>query len=790
MPPIFRVKFPDGIYEIPEHNLDQAISLGGEPIDDNLIKNSVDTRGMNGTNSGTNLTPSNNNNNMASAPIDGMPPPMAPTEQPAEIRNENQHSEERLYLLQFPDGQYEIPERNLAKAKQLGGKIVKGIVPLSASSSEEPDSLGKTLARTAKSVAAGATGGLVDAATSIYNIPASIANAANAANKDNPFEIDPISGMPVPNNSGNLSELPLIPSATEAIKEKIDEATGGYTETPKGAESTQKAFETAAAIASPGGLARAATNIGAKGASKVLGAIGSTKPTSLAAAGAAGGATQEASELGYGTVASMGAGLGTGALTGGALGVAKAFNTKIALAKLTGNSPKNINLEAVKAAEEAGLDYPNTLVNEGKGIALAEQIVAKSPYFGTKYNRKLSNIDKKYSDKVNRSIEKVGARIVEEGDALDIGSQVKETFGNVKQSIIDEKNDLYVNSNSFLPNGATYTPKNLANAVQELRDRVKTLRASTDESYILKYLDDVEPGLFVGSGKDKIAVPVPVNMLVGTKKSLNDIINWDVNASGAKKQLKNLQTALKKDLKEYGETNQEWYKIFSEAEEFYGHYLGDKALGSDTVKKILSQQNPEKIITNLKDVSDFRNLEQALGRTEAGQKFFDSIKREKLTDIIMGKAFDNKTGNVTYLPFTKAIETPATKQLVKYLAGENYQEIVNFKKYAEAAVRRNQRNPNASGTGPTNAIIAGFVGAAAESGGIIKKAKDFAKLAVAGAGLSWLVNNKKVLSWGIEGAKKQAAGNYKDANILGKRIERTMTEDLGEDFVRQFIALS
>jgi hypothetical protein len=672
----------------------------------------------------------------------------------------------------------------------LGSRDLSKFKSFQPIETEDNDSWGKYGARKAKDVIAGSVGGLADTITAPYNIAASASNAANEMNKDNPFELDPLSGMPVPNSSAERAPLPLIPSATEAIDKGIDAATGGYTNTPEDEKTSQAAIRTVTSVLSPGGLAKAAASAGAKGTSKVLGAIGSTKPTSLAAAGAAGAVTQEASDRGYGAAGSIGAGLGAGAVTGGLLGVAKEFNTKIALAKLTGNSPKNINLEAVKAAENAGLDYPNTLVNEGKGLALAEQVVAKSPFFGTKYGRKLSKIDKEYSEKVNQAIEKVGTRIVEEGDALDIGSQIKETFGNVKQSIIDEKNEFYQKANALLPEGASDTPKNFANAIQELRGSTKTLRPSTDESYILNYLDDVEPGMFVGSGKDKIAVPVPVDMLAGTKVSLNDIINWDVNASGAKEKLKKLQFALKEDLKEYGNTNPEWYKSFSEADEFYGKYLGDEALGSDTVKKIFSQQNPEKIVTNLKEVSDFRNLGQALGRTETGEKFFDSIKREKLTDLIMGKAVDSKTGNVTYLPFSKAIESPATKQLVKYLAGENYQEIVNFKKYAEAAVRRNQRNPNASGTGPTNAIIAGFVGAAAEGGGIWKKTKDFGKLAVAGAGLSWLVNNKKVLSWGIEGAKKQAAGNYKDANIFGKRIERIMTEDLGDDFVKQFIALS
>jgi hypothetical protein len=664
----------------------------------------------------------------------------------------------------------------------------KSFQPIESDSNE--DSWGKYVARKAKDLTAGAVGGLIDTATSTYNIPAALTNASNELNKDNPLEIDPISGVPIQKSEGERPQLPLIPSATEAIDKKIDSVTNDYTKTPEDEKTSQAALRTVGSVLSPGGLAKGAASLGMKGTSKVLGAIGSTNPTSLAAAGAAGAATHEASERGYGTVAAIGTGLGAGAATGAALGVAKAFNTKIALAKLTGNSPKNINLEALQAAESAGLDYPNTLVNEGRGLAAAEQVVAKSPYFGTKYNRKLSKIDKEYSNKVDEAIKNVGERIVESGDSLDVGSQIKETFQNVKKSIEAEKNLFYEEANALLPEGASITPKHLAEAVEKVRNSMKTLGPSEDQNYVLNYLNKIEPGFILGSGKDKVAVAAPVDMISGTKVSINDIINWQVKASGPKDKLKLIQSAIKEDLKEYGKTNPEWYKKFSEADQFYGKYLGDKALSSDTVKKVLSQENPEKILTNLKDISDFKNLNQALGRDAAGQKFFDSIKREKLTDLIMGKVIDNKTGNVTYLPFAKVIENPQTKQLIKYLAGDNYQEILSLKKYAEAAIKRNQRNPNPSGTGPTNAIIGGFVGAAAESGGIIKKAKNLAYLGVAGAGLSWLVNNKTALKWGIEGAKKQAAGNYKDASVLGKRIERSMAKDLGEDFVKQFVALS
>lgn len=202
MPMNFRVKFPDGVYEIPEQNLDRAISLGGEVLDDNLIKNSVDTGVMNGANSEANLvaTNNNNNNNMA-APIDGIPVPTPSMEQPAEVRNETQGApSQRMYKVQFPDGLYEIPEGNLEKAKSLGGTVI-GEQPSQepqASPQQQDEYTGENYVSSfAKNVGASFVGGIPDVGIAIRNA---------TKDADNQWEY-----------------------VTDKISKSIDDATGGYT---------------------------------------------------------------------------------------------------------------------------------------------------------------------------------------------------------------------------------------------------------------------------------------------------------------------------------------------------------------------------------------------------------------------------------------------------------------------------------------------------------------------------------------------------------------------------------
>ena len=760
---MYKVRRPDTgqIGDVADKNIDHAISLGGK-----IMGESFDV------------------------PL--------PIEEPAHSNAYEdsaivaQKNPEKMYKVLRPDINKigDVSESNLEKAKQLGGIVVndkENPIP------EEPDTYGKLAARSAKTLGLSIVGGTADTIAGLYNIPAGIQNVTSEVMKNqNPDFIGENDFIP----ASQQQPLPLIPSATHAINKGIDTATNEYTQTKKG-DSIQAGIETMGTLLSAGGAAKAALKAGQHGASKVLGALGTTNPIGLGAGGAAGYAASEASNAGHGTAASIGAGIGAGVGTAVLGTAAKTFDVKLALAILTGNSPKNIDLNAVKAAKDSGIPITNTIVNESKGLALAEQLVSKTPIIGTKYAKKTNANDKEFADIIENSIAKVGEKIVDSESSLDIGSMIKDTFEGVKQSVINEKNQRYQSINSLLPEGAIITPVHLIKTIDELRGNIKTLRPSTDESFVLSYLNDLEKGIALGGKENRILAPVPIDMLVGSKISINDIINWDINASGAKQQLKKIQYAIKEDLSVYGKKNPEWYKQFQEADSFYGKYLGDEALGSDTLrKKIFAQEDPEKILGSLNKISDFKSLGQSLGRDEAGQKFFDSIKREKLSDLIMGKTINPQSEVVSYNGFSKVMENKQNQELVKYLAGDNYKDLENFNKYAKAAVRHNQRNPNPSGTASTKTII-GAVGAtftATVAGGLVNGITGgvvpLAGAGMMGLGLSWLVNNKTALKWGIEAAEKQAMGNYKAVNTYSRRLENSMKNDLGEDFVRQFIALS
>lgn len=794
MPPNnLKVRFPDNeIYEVPENEIDQAISFGGEVLDDNLVLNPLDDQRQTAPTLQENAL--NNKNNNTADSLNDIDYSYNSQSQPQQVQSVSERTsaapKPKLLKVKFPDNAtYEIPENDLKKAESMGGKVVDGV-------GSEYDGLLKTAARTAKTIGSEIIGSIPDLATSIYNIPASIQNATRASmEKFDPNYMGEYDFVPV----SQQQDLPLIPSVAGAVDSAIDEATNDYTKTQEG-DSLQAGLKIASAVATPGGLAKGAAKAGQIGAAKALGALGTTNPIGLAAAGTTGAVTSEAQKAGYGTASSIGAGLAAGAGVGAATAAVKSLNTTLALAKLTGNSPKNLDFKAIEAAKAAGLDIPNAMASESKSLSNIEQIISKAPYFGTKYAKKLNAIDQAYANKVQESIKNVGERLVDTDSALDMGNLIKETFNDVKSSILNEKDELYQLSSSLLPEGAAHVPINTLNAISKIRGNTKTLVPSPDQSAVISYLDKIENGIVLGSGSTKIATPVPVEMLLGSKVSINDIINWDVSATGSKKQLKAIQAALKEDLKEYGSKNPEWYSSFAKADEFYSKYLGDEALGSDTLKKLYAQQDPEKILPNLNNISDFKALGASLGQDKAGQQFLDSIKREKLADLLSGKVVNPNNDTVTYNGFAKAMEKTKDKELIKYLAGDNYKQLDNLVTYAKAAIRHKARNPNPSGTAATlnaNKLFLGIIGGgisgalqAGPVGAVTGLTAPLATASLLGSSLSWLLTSKKALNWGIEAAKKQAAGDLKSAGTFSNRMMRLMKEDLGDDVTKQFIALS
>ncbi len=171
---IYKVMNPDGeLYEIPEVNLDKAIELGGEVIDDIPLVG--------------------NESSQSSPPV-----------------------QEKMFKVKNPEGEmYEIPESNLEKAKNLGGIVIEDAVatPENSQVPNKHEYSGENpTAAFAKNVGASVVGGLPD-------VGIGIANMTSASGK--PVH-DPMTGE-------EFQAMEQIPYVTDIIADSIDKATSGYT---------------------------------------------------------------------------------------------------------------------------------------------------------------------------------------------------------------------------------------------------------------------------------------------------------------------------------------------------------------------------------------------------------------------------------------------------------------------------------------------------------------------------------------------------------------------------------
>lgn len=362
--------------------------------------------------------------------------------------------------------------------------------------------------------------------------------------------------------------------------------------------------------------------------------------------------------------------------------------------KIMGLSPKGLNIEAAQAARDLGIDLPAAALTESKLTGLIDQFVGKTPYFGNKLQKKYLNAENQTKDALNKIYEDVGPSRTPE--------------------IESEINNLFDKRIADLPKDAKIKPTNLKNAIDDIK--IDTAILSPDEQNLLNSLEilrnEIEPSSKLISQYGSIKIPlqeINVSKLVGTKKSLNSIIKWDMD-EGIKNQLRHIQEELSKDIAEYEKINPEWYQSFKEADSLFGKVA----------------------------------------------------KREKLEGLLSNKSINAATDNLSYNALSKAINSPDKNALLKkQLTPETYEKIQKLGAVAKAMAIKNRNVPNPSGTAITSAI-GGYLGAFYTPQAIAG--------AIGTAGATKLLTDKKLLDLALKLAEKPNTLNVIPFNKRMKEI--------------------
>jgi hypothetical protein len=584
---------------------------------------------------------------------------------------------------------------------------------------QQENSWGKLAARMGKSAIAGMGGGVIDAVTAAYNIPAALTNTANDLNKDNPWEIDPVSGMPVPKTVGERAELPLIPSVTEAIDKGIDQATDGYTRTPEQEKWFQEGIKFASSVASGGGLASVAGKAGYKGTGTLLKATGSTKPSVIAGAGASGAAMQKAEESHLSTPGSIASGIGAGLATEAAL---SALNPK-AIARrataLAGFGRGNLNVSAIDAAKNLSIDLPGVAATKGVVPAFAHQTMGKFPYFGDKLKDKIQTASKQYQKAWEGMLDSVGAPKTE-----DVSKTIDRSYELMRTTI---------------PEGAAVVPTPILEAITEIEGNLKTAVHSDPTKKLFSIMGEFKKALAppkpaLPDGFDKLppiiqekvlaaipqgANPIPVKELVRQKVELNKIMSdrniFDRHDTDSLGFLHTLKDGVTQTLEQYGAMNPKFMKALKRADE----------------------------------------------------QFARTAKREALDDVLAGKIVDPKTGEVSYNSLLGILNDRKQQKFLKnQLGAANYRKLEDFVNVAKAMESIKRNNPNPSGSATMGSVM-GLITSLA-LGNVTLPAKVIGGGAVA----TTLLTSKRFLNKATQFAKEPT-------EPLAKQIANIVKENTG-----------
>ena len=480
-------------------------------------------------------------------------------------------------------------------------------------------------------------------------------------------------------------QLPLIPSATHAISKGIDNLTGGYTETPADQKNWNQGIEFAASIPAGGGVASLAKQGGSKGLEKVANFAGSTNPWHAAGAGAAGytmGKLEDSGSSTGGAIAGgLAAGLGVNSLPNALRATKKIPDlTKKAAVSFAGLGKKNFNIDAAKNAKELGIDLPATPFTDSSHTRFADQI---SGTFGTKLRSKYENAGEQTKKVLEDIYDATGPRKTEE--------------------VQKEISSLYNQRVRDLPEDAVIKPTNTLKAVEDIR--IDSIHTSPDEKKLLdvvnSYKNELSPTIKSQFGDFQVPLQdSKIQRLADSKRSLNDLIKWDVDQS-VQNQAKKIQKGLADDIAEYGKANPEWYKTFKEADELFGKVA----------------------------------------------------KRERLEKELGHKSTNFADKSISYNKLSKVIHDPESKAILKKNATpEIMKKLEKLGTIAEAMVIKNKNVPNPSGTAAMGAVLA-LIGGVFTSP--IKTLKSSVPLTVAGTlATTKLLTDKRLIDLAIQFAEK------------------------------------
>lgn len=513
------------------------------------------------------------------------------------------------------------------------------------------------------------------------------------------------------------------------MSQELPEALGyGEEYEPSGTDTTGKVLNFAGELAAPSPTLPMAGYSGvAKAAGKGVGALTKALGKEAALSGATATAIKATPRL-------TEEGTGSGMLEDFAKGMfgAKATDKIVSknLMKTLVKAPKNMalgaatfmakpNERAFELAQKHGVSLPLNVGLRSKSTNWAANNYLKSIFTSGVYEDALKESNESMVNAVKRNIDELGTSRLKPSEA---SGEFRRFIQAEEKSAEEEISKLYDESSKLLKKTDVVKPKNTANFISNLEEmlnrdiqspatkKVANIVGNLAESWglappgkTLKQLEDNPKLIEAYLDQFKKNMPnIPVEKLIGIRKELGTITNYDPTIKGSESYLNGLKSVIDKDIETM--SNKEFLSKWREANREFKTSVADRFRG-DVARSLLANEMPTEAFSLLNSPENIKEISKIAGKSQKSEEIFNALKKAKVREIFSNSLQDE---SLRVSPFInifnkKEKNVELLESLMPKRTVNNLSEIAEI---AEEFKHANQELLNTSRTALTSSEIA------------------------------------------------------------------------------------
>ena len=432
------------------------------------------------------------------------------------------------------------------------------------------------------------------------------------------------------------------------------------------------------------------------------------------ARGIGAGASLELAEQGnFGPIGTLAAAVAGDIAGAGVAGAAKGAvnlikNPKETLAKTTASlssifskadkisTQKNI----IKSFRESGIQADAGSITGNELVRMVEAKLAASGFTGEPLQKLKDSIVHEVKEDYKKLAEGLSeikySTSHEAGEALRIG--IEEAARSQKEVA----RELYANSIDKLKDVAWVNTKDLEQHITKLEKSLTPghLKAP-DQKAVLDALGLVRKDI-LRNGQDVVS---DVKSLHNTKLAISSIADIYTKEKGPKQLLKSVAEMLEKAIVSHGKEDKEFLKNYLGANKKYSEYA--KTYLNKNIRGISLSKEPEKILSKMNTIQGIRDVKSALSTSPEGKELFNSLKRNKIEEVVGSNLINGATEQLNLGAFSKLLEKGNNRQVLQEILGpESFKRLERLQKNVGSLQSSLNKYYNSSKTASTATDVA------------------------------------------------------------------------------------